>query len=40
MKLYTWLVGKFVLVIIWLITAVIGTIAGWYMHAILMEVLR
>lgn len=40
MRLYTWLVDKFVLVIIWLFTAVVGTVAGWYIHAILMEILK
>ena len=40
MKLYTWLVDKFVLMFIWLFMAMVGSIAGIYIHAIVMEVFK
>ena len=40
MNLYSWLVDKIVLVAIWVILAVVGSVIGIYIHAILMEVIK
>ena len=40
MNLYSWLGDKIVLIAIWLVAAVVGSIAGIYIHAILMEVIK
>lgn len=40
MNLYSWLVDKIMLVAIWLVVAVVGSVIGIYLHAILMEVIK
>ena len=40
MNLYLWLVDKIVLVAIWFIAAVVGSVVGIYIHATLMEIIK